>query len=242
MLIEGRAQAGEAKARLPRVNDARGRLAAGRLTDRYTEGSGGDPRDEGLEDRVSPPETRRARVRTSRAPGEETRVEWVDVLRAMRDHEVDAALASAWRKFDAVMETPEPSADVVLGTLPEADRRPLLDLPDQPRDLELGGERRRGRGGRIDPEWAIAPLTRVERRQAEPLRRWILDSAARPANDCGLPQPAREALMTAVARYDDRRLRRLDRAAEIPANAVRLSVFIDGWDLAGVAQGVRGVT
>jgi len=88
------------------------------------------------------------------------------------------------------------------------------------------------RGGRIDPEWTIAPLTRSERRQADPLLRTILDAGARATNACGLPQPAREALRSAADRYDDRRLRRLDRAAAIPANAVRLSVFIDGWELA----------
>jgi hypothetical protein len=122
MLDLSRARADEAKAWLPHLTDTWVRLPTSEIAAPAIRDESADAGEEGSESWVSLPEVRATRVVASDVLRAEARVEWVDVVDAMQDlelHDIDASLASASRRSDAVIDAPE-----------------LHDLPDPPADPE----------------------------------------------------------------------------------------------------------
>jgi len=171
-------------------------------------------------------------------------VEWYDVEQVMRLHQPDETterLMQAQARFAALV-APAPLSPAFVALKERRLRRGPSDTasdraetasreyepffasrPGPRQDLP----RRNGPAGGVDPEWTIAPLTRAERRIAEPYRQALED----PANCPPWPTAAREAFRAALDSYDQRRRFRSGRRTVVCAHAVRLPAFLGSWDM-----------
>jgi hypothetical protein len=164
-------------------------------------------------------------------------VEWGDVVLAMRQElalapGIEKQLDAADGRLAALLEiAPLPA----YFSAPGASRAPLTRapaIPVAPPFWESTGvvsrERRRfGPAGRMDPEWTIAPLTRSERKAADPYYRDVIAGGEQPALTSAWVPEARQALVTAVSIYDGRV--RAVRRSQSTLDAVRLPVFLALW-------------
>jgi hypothetical protein len=158
-------------------------------------------------------------------------VEWSEVLATLGSERLvvdERDLQRAEERFAVILAAPSAADRAVLelrsivaarrqSLVPARAPAPPAVAPPTATSSHPARVPRFGPQGAADPEWAIAPLTRKERRRAEHYRRALMDAEPPPA--------ARRAFDAAIERYDQRNDGRHGRMD----HAVRLEVFLQAW-------------